>query len=180
MSYLPPSSCLWEGSCLILFPSCLWEGSCLIYVFLCSFTHRGVKHFLNIWVTWRLSYKRLQRLTLRANAWVHLWFLMRFVLFVFLDFCVVFIVLSVFIICLVYPILLVSLDYQFLIAPSGFSDIYLPPPCRCFLLHIRGRVYAKIVSKKTESQKLKTLILLSCILMMICLLIIHTLLTGFH
>ena len=70
----------------------------------------------------RVPYKRQELLILRV-------FTPRFGLcprlLIFLVFCIVFFVSFVFVLCLVYPILSLSLVCPFLIAPSGFSNVYI-------------------------------------------------------
>ena len=53
------------------------------------------------------------------GVWVHLWYLLNFLIF-----CVVFFGLFVFALCLVSSMLPVSLDCSFLIAISVFSNVY--------------------------------------------------------
>ena len=94
----------------------------MLFMFVC--VHSGFKHVLVLSVTWRVSDKRHERLTLRERlcsppvfGGVRIAYL--------LVFCVVFLVLFASVLCFVHPMLPVSLDCPFFIAPSVFSNIYM-------------------------------------------------------
>ena len=92
------------------------------------FAYWGIQHVLTIWVTWRISYKRQELLTLRDGftpapcclpfvmgspllhvAYPSWWVHPCSMLLIFLVFCVVFFVLFFFVLYLVYQMLPVSL-----------------------------------------------------------------------
>jgi hypothetical protein len=117
------------------------------------FAYWGIQHVLTIWVTWRISYKRQELLTLRdgftpapcclpfvmGSPLLHVAYLFSFLccVFCFVFLCPVscvpnvasvsglFFVLFFFVLYLVYQMLPVSLGCQFLIAPLIFSNTYL-------------------------------------------------------
>ena len=92
--------------------------------------YSGVLHNLTRWVTWRVSYKRRELITLREQLGSLRAFLAGSMLLILLVRCVVFfsVVICVFVLCLVCPKL--SLNCPFLIAPSVFSNVYL----ECYLI----------------------------------------------
>ena len=105
-----------------------------MFIFLkcwCSFAYSGVKYVVTIWVTFRVSYKRQELLTLCEPLGSP-----RFVVRVahpFSFLCCF--VLFVFILYLVCTRLTASHDFPFLIAHSGFSSYYWTisgrPACQC-------------------------------------------------
>jgi hypothetical protein len=97
-----------------LYPQ-LFVGGFMSYVcfFVFACVYSGVKHVLNTWITWRVSYKRQKKLTIRKHLDSSLIFCgvcvahrFRFLCCVVHCFCVLF----VFVLCLVYSTLPVSLD----------------------------------------------------------------------
>ena len=91
------------------------------FLYDCQYFYRP---WLYIWVTWRLSYRKQEILTLREYlASPPVYGRIR-VAHNFSLLCCVF-VLFVFVLCIVCPMLPVSLDCPFLIAPSVFSNVYL-------------------------------------------------------
>ena len=103
--------------------------------YLCLFPYGSVKRVLTIWVTWRVSYKKQELLTLRSHLCSprffigcvrvsHLFsFLCCVVFFAFV--CLLF--FFAFVLCRVYPMLTVSLvcPFLFMTIPSAFFNIYL-------------------------------------------------------
>ena len=110
-------------------------NTCLIYV-VCG----GFKHVLTIWLTWRVSYKKQELLTIRKHLGSSPFFGGCWFLFLFLFFdcgvrlgrllsilcSVVFscLVLFVVVLCFVCPKSPVFLDCPFSIDSSVFSNIY--------------------------------------------------------
>ena len=94
-----------------LYPQLFVGGSCLIYVCL-PICYSGVKHVLVVRVTWWVSYKRQELLTLREHLCSPPVFSGVRVAHRFSFLCCVF-VLFVFVLCLVYPLLPVFLDCPF-------------------------------------------------------------------
>jgi hypothetical protein len=105
----------------------LFVGGCMSYLcYFCLFTHSGVKYVLTKQVTWWVSYKRQELLTLREHlcspsvfGGVHVAHLFSFLCCVFLfclsSSCVLCTQCSqclwiFFVLCLVYPMFTVSLD----------------------------------------------------------------------
>ena len=97
-----------------LYPQ-LFVGGFMSYVcfFVFACVYSGVKHVLNTWITWRVSYKRQKKLTIRKHLDSSLIFCGVCVAHRFRFLCCVvhcFCVLLVFVLCLVYSTLPVSLD----------------------------------------------------------------------
>jgi len=135
--------------------------------FLCSFTHRGVKDFLNIWVTWRVSYKRLELFTLREHMGSPLVFdgvrVVRLFRFLCCIHCFV---------CLHHMSCVPNFDsfsgLSILDCPFGFLWHLFASSLPMFSFTHTWQSLCNNCIKENRITEVKPLISLSCILMMIC------------
>jgi len=126
-SYLPPV--VWRRAHVFFVLSYVFTFLALSLVLWCPlrFQHKYdicVQHILTIWITWRVSYKKQELLTLCEHLCSPLVFDGVRVAHS-LGFCVVLFVLFVYVLYLVYPKLPVSMGCPFFYPFGFFSTVYL-------------------------------------------------------